>query len=153
MHGQLSHVWLPTASWTGARQTPPSTGFPGQECWSRLPDPVFMARTDDIRSLSSGNHFLKPAESLYSQKKKIRDTSKNVPEKSHMLNETLFYFVLGEFCWLRTILFQYHLLFMMFTKSGNGRKMIQNVMNERREKRWREISVLGKFIFIQLFIQ
>ena len=94
-----------------------------------------MARTDDIRSLTSGNHFLKPAESLYSQKKKPRETSRNVPEKSHMLNETVFYFLLGQFCWLRTILFQYHLLFIMFTMRRNGRKMIQNVIHERREKR------------------
>ena len=81
VHGQLSHVWLPTAGWTGARQAPLPTGFPGQECWSRLPDPAFMARTDDIRSLTSGNHFLKPAASLYSQKKKLEKLQRMYQKK------------------------------------------------------------------------
>ena len=36
----LSHVWLLVTSWTVARQSPLSTGFSQQECWSGLPFPA-----------------------------------------------------------------------------------------------------------------
>ena len=36
----LSHVQLFAAPWTVAHQAPLSTGFPRQECWSRLPFPT-----------------------------------------------------------------------------------------------------------------
>ena len=35
----FSHVRLFVTLWTVALQAPPSTGFPGEEHWSRLPFP------------------------------------------------------------------------------------------------------------------
>ena len=35
----LSHIWLFATPWTAAHQAPPSMGFSGQQCWSRVPLP------------------------------------------------------------------------------------------------------------------
>ena len=42
----------PAAPWTAACQTPPSTGFPGQECWSGLPFPPPGDLSDSFQTAS-----------------------------------------------------------------------------------------------------